>query len=56
MMALVHVVAVQIHAGFEAQRVARAQTGGRDALRAQRVPGRGGVAAGSMISKPSSPV
>ena len=43
MMIFIHVVAVQIHAGFQTQRVSRAQAGGFDALRAQCRPCRGGV-------------
>ena len=53
----VHVVAVQIHARFEAQRVARAEPAGSDTRLAQPRPrGRRPRAAGSMISQPSSPV
>ncbi len=41
---LVHVLAVEIHAGFEAQRVARAEPRRRDAGVLQAVPQRHGVA------------
>src|SRR3954467_10316459 len=45
--ALLHqVVAVEVEADLQAQRVARAEPGRRDALREQRVPDRGRVAGG----------
>ena len=40
---LVHVVAVEIHAGLQAQRVARAESGRPHALRDQRAPGLGSI-------------
>src|SRR5580700_9463026 len=43
MAALVHVVAVEIHAGLQTQRISRAEPGGCDALREQRLPRLGGL-------------
>ena len=43
---LVHVVAVEIHAGFEAQRVARAEAAGGDAERVQLLPDAHGILRG----------
>ena len=39
MAAFIHIVAIEVHAGLQAQRIARAQTGRGHALRQQRPPG-----------------
>jgi hypothetical protein len=52
---LIHVLAIQVHAGFEAQRVARSQAARAHAGSRQRIPRLDGARSGNTASKPSSP-
>ena len=53
---LVHVLPVEVHAGFEAQRVARAEARRGHAGVARACHSAAACAAGTTISNPSSPV